>query len=399
MNAAAIAAVALLLTGVQSHDRPDVLTVHTWIEAVLAHQPGVIDKPLIQVAEEPPTDFDYIRRNIKPVLKKLYEKVEVRNEFLRRAAVFHTDIAMLLPEQAAEFTQDDVTPEVDPYAKKFQLRRQADAVVLSSDSEYLASARDSAHWWMASELLRGIQPHASADPFVARYHRAVIAHFESMLMFGSATHALLRAQRIVPDDPMVLFYDGALHEATASPMVQSIPATAPGIANEWQTPGPDEEWHRAEDDYRKAIAAGAPPETAVHLGRVLGHLEKHAEAATVLEGVMPKLTEPRLQYLAHLFLGVELGALGNLSRAKSTLDEARRLFPTAQAPVVALANAAWQAGNRSEALAALALLEKLPPEANARDDPYWSYYESFAADADTQLEALRNRVGLHGDVK
>ena len=330
------------------------------------------------------------------MLKALYPTVDVRNDFLRRAAVLHTDIALLLPEQAAEFTLKDVTVVADPSTTRLHPPRERDQVVFSNDSEYLASAEDSAHWWMASELLRGILPDAGSDPFVALYHRAVIAHFESMRLFGSATHAVNRARRVVPGDPVVLFYEGALHEANASPLLQSVEVTRPKTAGGWRFPSPESEWHRAEACYRKAIEAGAPPDAAIHLGRVLGHLGKHSDAAAVLKEAAARVTEPRLRYLAHLFLGVELGAMGDLNGARSALDIARRLFPTAQSPVVALADASWRAGSRLEAMAALTSFEQLPSDADARDDPYWAYYESFASDADHQLEAVRRWLDARG---
>ena len=77
--------------------------VRGWIADVLDHQPGVIDKPLLDVAAESPDHLDIVRR--RDVLKA--EPVWTRNDILRRGALVHTDIALLLPERAAEYPQTD----------------------------------------------------------------------------------------------------------------------------------------------------------------------------------------------------------------------------------------------------------------------------------------------------
>ena len=101
---------------------------------------------------------------------------------------------------------------------------------------------------------------------------------------------------------------------------------------------------------------------------MLGRLGRHDEAASLLRDVTPRLTEPRLQYLAQLFLGTEEAATGHLARAREAFERAAVLFPTAQSPLVALADVAWRAGARAEALDALRRLEELPDDTEAREE-------------------------------
>ena len=68
------------------------------------------------------------------------------------------------------------------------------------------------------------------------------------------------------------------------------------------------------------------------------------------------------------------------------------MYPAAQSPLLALSDLDRAAGNRAAALQALQRLEKLPADSYARDDPWRDYYESFAADGDQQLAAVRDWV-------
>ncbi len=387
-----LAALVLAPVGTAARQATETQFVRDWIDAVRAHQPGVVDPPLLRIATTKPRDIDLIRRKLRPVLRDLYPRDDVRNEILRRGAILHTDIAVLLPEQAAAFTQADVTPQIDPYARRPQTTVRRDSTVYSMDGEMVATASDSAHWWMASELLKGILPFAGGDPFVARWHRAVIVHFEAIQLFGSANYAIDRALEVVPDDPWVSFYAGVVDEANASPIIQSIPIARPAVRKTFAFRAPADEWGRAEAFFRKSVLGGGPIEAEVRLGRVLGKLGRHADAEATLKAVIPRLTDVRLRYLANLFLGVEASELNQAAAARTAFDAAAALFPTAQAPLIALSDACWRAGDRAGALSALARLQQLPDDSDGRTDPWVGYFNAFAADADDQLAAVRAAV-------
>jgi hypothetical protein len=393
---ACLAALVLAPGGTVAGQATETQLVRDWIDAVQAHRPGVVDPPLLKIATTNPRDIDLIRRKLRPVLRDLYPRDDVRNGILRRAAILHTDIAVLLPEQAAAFTQADVTPVVDPYGRRPQVTVQRDSTVFSMDGEMVATASDSAHWWMASELLKGILPYAGGDPFVAQWHRAAIVHFLETQLFGSANYAIARASEVVPEDAWVLFYAGVVNEANASPSIQSIPITKPAVRKTFTFRTPADEWGRAEGMFRRSARAGGPIEVEIRLGRVLGKLGRHADASTTLKAVIPRLTDSRLLYLAKLFLGVEESELNHAVEAKTAFDGAASLFPTAQAPLIALSEACWRAGDRAGALAALARLQELPDDSGDRVDPWLGYFNAFAADAEAQLTAVRAAVTSGG---
>jgi tetratricopeptide (TPR) repeat protein len=224
------------------------------------------------------------------------------------------------------------------------------------------------------------------------WYRALAAHFEAARRFGSAQFHLQRAMEVLPDDPVILFYAGAMYEALASAGVQSVPATRPAMSRELQLPSAQDEWRQAERLLRKSAAGGGPDEARLRLGRVLGHLGKHSDAAAMLRPLAAQLHDRRLRYFAELFLGTEEGALGHVNEARASFERAAALFPTAQSPLLALSDLHRASGNRAAALQALQRLEKLPAEIDAREDPWRKYHESFAADGDQQLAAVRASV-------
>jgi tetratricopeptide (TPR) repeat protein len=369
------------------------IIVRRWIVAARAHHPGTIDQPLIDIATESPRNLEVVRRQLRPVLEADFDRAEPRNDILRRGALLHTDVALLLPEQAAAFTQSDDVPLVRPYfdplaSTRPRVRREADSLVVGVDGEYLATAAETAHWSMARGLLSGIKPSASMDAFVRLWYRAVTAHFEAASLLGNAKYQMDRALEVLPRDPMILFYAGTLHEANAWAGIQSIRITSPE-REPVPFPSPQEEWRRAEPLLRAAIKENGPIEARVRLARVLGRMGKHAEAASMLRAVAPELSDLRLRYFGALFLGSEEGALGDVDRARDGFERAAALFPTAQSPLLALSELFQRTGNRDSALDALRRLQALPADSRQRVDPWLDYFRSFAFDADEQLRAAR----------
>jgi tetratricopeptide (TPR) repeat protein len=316
------------------------------------------------------------------------DKPEARNEIIRRGAVLHMDIALLLPRQAATFTIDDLPAHMDPYSGRM-VRSQEEKLVFATDGEYMTMRADTAHWWLASALLNQTLPHPSRDPFVVAWYRAVAAYFEGSNLFGQARYHLRRALSVLPRDPVLLFYSGTMHEAAASASIQNVQTTRPTMARELKIAPPENEWREAERNFRASIEEHGPIEARVRLGRVVGLLGKHAEAASILRTVQPELSEPRLQYLCALFLGSEEAALHHLDAAREAFDRAASLYPTAQSPLFALSDMYRRAGRRAAALEALRRLEQLPDDPDARDDPWTKYQRSFVPDPDGEIAAIR----------
>ncbi len=371
-------------------DQSDLAIVRQWMAAVTAHQSGTVDQPLLEVADMAPGDLDTVRRTLGPALKSLRNKE--RNDLLRRGALLHTDIALLLPERAAEYQP---SPESLPFTidltgtPRILRRHEPDALFFSLDGEYVTSSVESGHWSMARLLLDGIRPHPASDEFVRLWYRAVAATFEKVYLFGNAAYQLDHAKEVLPHDPMILFYAGAMHEALGSERFQAIPKARPVIAAQLRFPTAQEQWRDAEKLLGAAVKAHGPVEARVRYARVLGRLGQHDKALSMLKGVAPELRDPRLQYFGALFLGSEEGALGHVAQARDAFERAAALDPTAQSPLLALGDLFRRAGDRAAALDALRRLEALPADPADRTDPWRDYFRSFAFDADDQLAAVR----------
>ena len=239
---------------------------------------------------------------------------------------------------------------------------------------------------------RDDRPRPSRDPFLRDWYRAACAYFEARYAYGSTAYHLEAALKVLPNDPVLLFYAGAFHDGLASARIQSMSGADLVTGRRLKIPRPEAEWKKAERLLRKSIESGGPIEARLRLARIAGALGRHDEAAALLEEVEPQLDDPRLRYLCALLRGSEEEALARLEAARRAFERAAAIYPTAQAPLVALADLAWRAGERVAALAALARLEVLPKDLAKREDPWLDYYRSYAFDADAQLAALRRAV-------
>jgi len=403
---------ALSVVAAVPQEPPANPVVRRWITAAMGHHPGEVDRALLDVAAMPPETFRAVFTDLEKALRQELRGsyLEARNDVRRRGALLHTDLALLLPEQAAAFKwKDALAPFVSagPVGPgRAPVRGPLDSLVYSVDGQYLASEVESGHWPFASWLLAGVKPDASSDEFGRLWYRAVAATFLYQYRLGNAAYHIGRARKVLPRDPIILFYAGAMHEALASPLVQNVQGRAPSDRYEYMNgqmiskpdtglPAERDQLQEAERHLREALKHGAPPEAKLRLGRVTGRLGRHADAAPLLQQLVPPEGDARLAYLRELFLGTEYAALARVEEARASLERAAALFPTAQAPLIAMSDVCRRSGNRAAALEALRRVEALP-DGPGRTDPWWDYYRSYAADAERQLAALRAWIDLKG---
>ncbi len=131
-------------------------------------------------------------------------------------------------------------------------------------------------------------------------------------------------------------------------------------------------------------------EARLRLGRVIGQLGGHRDAAVELRVVAQGARDPLVLYYARLFLGVEEEALGRLDAARDAYEAAAALYPRAQTPGLALAQLSWRGGDRAAARAAI--LEALSVEDRAgpaESDPWWDYLISPGRHAAAFFEEAR----------
>jgi cytochrome c-type biogenesis protein CcmH/NrfG len=184
----------------------------------------------------------------------------------------------------------------------------------------------------------------------------------------------------------------------AGPLVQDAFRTArlpSGLSNPIE--GERDELRRAEGLFRRSLAADpARAETHVRLGRVLGLLGRHADAVKELSAAAGD--EPLVEYYRALFLGRELDATGAGEQARRSYHRAAELFPRAQAPYIALSEAAMRTGDRVTARSAMQVVWQLSAGSPEDDDPLWEYHFAAGRSGQALLDTINVMFPANGAV-
>jgi tetratricopeptide (TPR) repeat protein len=251
------------------------------------------------------------------------------------------------------------------------------------------------HWDLARMLLDSIKPRGSdhvapgADEMVRDWYRATSAWMQHREDYD--TLHLDKAREIFPADPVILFLSGTQSETYAAPHIQSAVRSATTPAALAFAVGSDRtELRQAEAYFRRALTADPKlPQLHLHLGHVLGLLERHAEAVKELRDGLASEEDETLRYYGELFVGAAEELLGHADAAQAAYSKAATLFPMAQSPHVALSALARRRGDRTTALREMQLVFDLQDEDSSSSDPWWTYYTSHVRDTDDLLDALR----------
>jgi len=384
-----------------------------WLDAVEQHEPGTMDAPVIAIGGWSRNELQALHRDVKA----LFDAVRLKHEIgepaseagipstrdrvsdhparppavrlglanyatamrvIRRGALLHADIAMLVPAERGR--PEDPIPD-DTTRVLFWV----------SDGRNDGLDPAPVHWDLARMLLDEVRPAPSHDEMVRLWYVATAAHMQSHERLGDLTPHLERAQALFPSDADLWFYSACLHETQAAPTVQAALRSAvlpDGFTVSARST--DGELRLAETHFRRAIEfAPGHTEARVRLARIIGTHGRHEEAAADLKQAIAGSGNRRLLYFANLFLGREEQALGNHDGARAAFEQAAALFPEAQSPRLALSQLRWRSGDRSVALRAISRLWTLPPDGNARADPWWRYYTTHVVEAETLLAELR----------
>jgi tetratricopeptide (TPR) repeat protein len=265
--------------------------------------------------------------------------VAAQNRLLKRGAILHTTIAL------DRVGQTD-TRAANPYVTNWE------GVIQFADGRQVGVDGRANHWRFARTLLDLLTPPASRDSAVRDWYRASCA----ALLHNSQLHSehFDQALRLLPDDPMLLMFGGALHETLASSRVQAFVKTAmPPRGVVLRVGTARTELGRAEPLLRRALTIDPrAAEARVRLGRVLSLQERHADALSELrrfDAAAPQL----LQYYASLFAGAAAEAMSRADEARLAYERAAALYPRAHAPRLALSQLATSTGDVDRAVQAL----------------------------------------------
>ncbi len=306
------------------------------------------------------------------------------NRLLKRGAMLHADIAMLAQEGLVRAAGPGTPPSRGP--------------IQVSDGRAGGPDNADRHWEMARALLELVAPEPARDEWVHRWYRAAAVRMRRDRLLASSDPLLERARQLFPKDAAFPFYGGCLHETQASPAIQAAyETTAPSQGSRsapWLS-GPH--WNQAARLFTEALALQpAWPEARLRLGRVLGLLGRHTEAAAALRRALGETDDQPLVYWGSLFLGAEEQALGRDAEARASFERARALRPGAQSPRLALSQLARRAGDRSQALAELRAVLTLPSDEVSRYDPLWDYYIARGSEANILFAELRRELAAGG---
>jgi tetratricopeptide (TPR) repeat protein len=411
--------IALILAGLlsgASTDERAIGMLRDWIAAVDQHRAGEPDVPLSRVADWTYNDLEMMRPYIEALLeapvrtdrdrarrstllsrndvtgiREINKDLKLRGQFdlfRRRAAMLHTDAALLGPPPEV------VAPEPASYAQRPRWAReqpQRRVNVLNFDGRFEGLEYSNLHWELAMDALDAL-PASPRDPFVGQWYAAIGMYFVQRRQHADALPHFDRARRVVPEDPRVLYAEARLHEVLGSPRVQNfVRLTMLGNGMTIRGVGSArDELRRTETLLQRALAGDSTLSAArLRLGRVLMQQQRWEDGLALVRQALSEIQDPAGRYYGNLFAGDAELALARHEDARRSYEGALALFPESQAARLGLAAAIGAAGERGDAVAAVLPTLTKRPNGRADDDPWWVYYDTNLEEADAGLERLR----------
>lgn len=194
---------------------------------------------------------------------------------------------------------------------------------------------------------------------------------------------------LLGDDAELLLTRGSISEAEADTAVIDRSLTRQIYASDYV-----HRWRQymsaAGGDY--AAASRRQPdlyEATLRWGRINTHLGDRTAAHRALDTVAASNAPAQLRYLAQLFLGDLAEREQQPDRARAAYESALALFPTAQAPMLALS--VLCDGSGDPACARQWLSKSMAATGRGRLDPWWAYHRGQAWLGDARLVAFRAR--------
>ena len=388
-----------------------------WISAVPQHAVGESDAALARIGAWTYDDLEMMRAYVETLAglptrgnsdrarrrtliddRDLFAIEELRKiavprdftTFLKRAALFHTDAALLGTSPAIDVAPPTPRQQKPRWARETSERR---INVRSRDGRVEGFELANLHWEFAMDMLEALPTAPSRDPIVALWFRAIGAQFASERNHAASMPHFARGRRMAPDAAEVLFGEACLQESLGSPPEQEYVRITilPNGSQFLGVESAQAHFRNAESLLRRALTLDPGLiEARLRLGRVLAGQARHADALTELQQVVIASRDERLSYYAHLFMGNSALALDRLQAARASYEAAVALYPRAQAARIGLGAALRAAGDRSAALTAiLPTLSEPVDSRDANDDPWWNYYDGDAANLTALMDRLR----------
>jgi hypothetical protein len=383
-----------------------VAALQRWVAGIDAHVPGTIDEALTAHASLPPsqrtllvslaapftaylahlTEIDGPQRvRLSPLekalVKELAGKIIAKRtfpEWLHRAVMFETDVAVLAPELTAE-------------AMRGARNTGMPEAIHGEDGE--AGERNVLNWhWALARDLLDARDLAASDPFTASWYHAVALYMLDQVLLGELEPHLMKGFQMFPTDPRIQFDDACLADVFGARRVQAVLISSQLRDFRLRIPSAEDTNLHAKVRFARVLELDMNfVEARVRLARLQIEEGRDADALALLATAFKLPMKPELEYMAHLFAGRANAGLGQTEAAAAHFNAALELFPTAQTPVVGLSHLYLQAGELERAASFAASLRPDPGNAE-RNDPWWSYFQATWMGEGTLLDLLRDEV-------
>lgn len=368
-----------------------------WRQAAAHHIPGEADSFAVTIGgwngKDLNTAIDYITKlAAQPIstIKRIVEKDANRRALeltdqavekgdlalvLKQGALLHTDIALL--ELASGKSQDT-----------------KEQMAFFIDGQVLIPPQKTNHWNCARRLADALYAHAPKDAWIKQWYLSTTVHLQNQRLLFYAEQNLESALKFFPSDARLLFYAGVLHEFLASPLLQNIQLPPRGTTTYGSS---ESELKLARHFLKKTITLNPDfTEARLHFGRVLGLLGYHQESIAELQTAQAAIKESQLLYYTSIYLGHELKMLMHFEEAREQFEQAAKLFPEAQSPLMALSELARTLKDPDGEQRFIQRVFALKHSNSMDGDPWWTYSFSHVRDASSHIEAMYKKYGESG---
>jgi len=225
--------------------------------------------------------------------------------------------------------------------------------------------------------------------FIRDWYLVVASRLQSLDHPALLKSHVREGLELLRDDPELLLARGSISEGQADLAVidrsMASEIYASSFLHRWR-----QFMSAAGGDYQ-AAARRQPDlyEATLRWGRINAQLGDRDAARRALDEVAASSAPPHLRYLAQLFLGDLAERERQPHRAREAYESALALFPTAQAPMLALSLLCD--GDGEPACARRWLSRSLAAAGSGRLDPWWVYQRGQAWLGDQRLAAFRAR--------
>ncbi len=344
-------------------------TFEVWLDAVTTHVPAARDEATVEIARWSRQDLD----SVLDALARRQPDEAIRVRTVSRALVLHMDIALLNRTLTGYTLPPDRTTSP-----------------LYADGTEVGQMSGTFHWAFARRLIERL-PRGDERAGLARdFYRAAAAVLQLWGEQAELAPHLAAAREVIPDDPVLLMYEGTIHQVNADARSQryfdlirerrnrvripNSPTPGPALAQPLSAasapPTATASLQLAERFLRRALAADpALHEARIRLAHVLHERKRDADALVEVGAALTEELPPSLDYYASLVAGRVYRALGNLDSAAVSFSRALATYPDSRAARTALSELALSRGDRAAARALLApLAGRLPVTA---EEPWW----------------------------